>query len=164
MLAVVAHGETIYAGCQDGYVRVWDLETKSLVREIIVQEGVDILSLSMMHSDLYTCSCNGQIQVCSIPCLAYTRIHHLQRWSSSFDCTESWSAHDGIVLSSIITQTQAGAFVLMSGANDGYIKVTLHICLRDMDAERYSPDMGHRAAGAIPVSGQCRRYGCGPVR
>lgn len=63
VLAVVAHGETIYAGCQDGYVKVWDLETKSLVREIIVQEGIDILSLSMMYGDLYTASCNGQIQV-----------------------------------------------------------------------------------------------------
>ncbi|KAF7975347.1 hypothetical protein HWV62_9799 [Athelia sp. TMB] len=75
ILAVVASGETIYAGCQDGYVKVWDLETKSL------------------------------------------------RWSSSFDCTESWSAHDGIVLSSIITRTDAGSFFLMSGANDGYIKI-----------------------------------------
>jgi di- and tripeptidase len=38
VLAVVARGETAYAGCQDGYVTVWDLDTKTLVRAIIVQE------------------------------------------------------------------------------------------------------------------------------
>lgn len=38
VLALVAHNETIYAGCQDGHVKVLDLETKTLVRTIIVQE------------------------------------------------------------------------------------------------------------------------------
>ena len=38
MLSLAVRGETVYAGCQDGYVKVWDLETKTLVREIIVQE------------------------------------------------------------------------------------------------------------------------------
>lgn len=38
VLAVVVRGDTIYAGCQDGYVKVWDLETKTLVRRIIVSE------------------------------------------------------------------------------------------------------------------------------
>lgn len=39
VLALVAEGDTIYAGCQDGYVRVFDLETRTLVRTIIVQEA-----------------------------------------------------------------------------------------------------------------------------
>ncbi|KAF9219228.1 glutathione degradosome [Gyrodon lividus] len=108
VLSLVVRGDTIFAGCQDGYVKVFDLETKTLIRTIIVQENVDILSLSMMHSDLYTCSSNGQIQ----------------RWSSSFNCTASWKAHEGIVLSSIISQsTQADGFLLVSGANDGFVKV-----------------------------------------
>ena len=34
----VYKGDTIYAGCQDGYVKVLDVETKTLVRTIIVQE------------------------------------------------------------------------------------------------------------------------------
>jgi len=34
----VVRGETIYAGCQDGYIKVLDLETKTLVRTIIVHE------------------------------------------------------------------------------------------------------------------------------
>ena len=58
---------------------VWDLETKTLLRRVIVSEvsepwgsrsdlltankNVDILSLSILHSDLYTCSANGQVQV-----------------------------------------------------------------------------------------------------
>jgi di- and tripeptidase len=38
VLSVAVRGETVYAGCQDGYVQVLDLETHTLVRTIIVQE------------------------------------------------------------------------------------------------------------------------------
>jgi di- and tripeptidase len=38
VLSLAICAETIYAGCQDGYVKVLDLETKTLVRTIIVQE------------------------------------------------------------------------------------------------------------------------------
>jgi di- and tripeptidase len=38
VLSVVISRDTIYAGCQDGYVKVWDLETKTLVRRIIISE------------------------------------------------------------------------------------------------------------------------------
>ncbi|RDB17979.1 putative di- and tripeptidase DUG2 [Hypsizygus marmoreus] len=110
VLALIARGETIYAGCQDGYVKVLDLETKTLVRTILVQECVDILSMSMINSDLYTCSANG----------------YIKRWSPSFDCTASWKAHSGIVLSSTITprngSTNSG-FRLITGGNDNYIHV-----------------------------------------
>lgn len=108
VLSLAVRSDTVFAGCQDGYVKVFDLETKTLVRTIIVQENVDILSLSMMHSDLFTCSANGQVQ----------------RWSPSFNCTSSWKAHDGIVLSSVITRsTEANGFVLVTGANDGFVKI-----------------------------------------
>jgi di- and tripeptidase len=36
--SLVVKDETVYAGCQDGSVKVLDLETKTLVRTIIVQE------------------------------------------------------------------------------------------------------------------------------
>ncbi|KII90799.1 hypothetical protein PLICRDRAFT_174166 [Plicaturopsis crispa FD-325 SS-3] len=109
VLALVVRGDTAYAGCQDGYVKVWDLETKTIVRTIMVQENVDLLSLSMLHTDLFTCSANGQVQ----------------RWSASFDCTASWSAHDGIVLSSIISrqQSHSDSYHLITGGNDNYIKI-----------------------------------------
>jgi len=38
VLALEAKGDTIYAACQEGYVKVLDLETRTLVRTIIVQE------------------------------------------------------------------------------------------------------------------------------
>lgn len=42
---MAVRGESVYAGCQDGYVKVLDLETRTLVRTIIVQEvGAFILS------------------------------------------------------------------------------------------------------------------------
>jgi di- and tripeptidase len=81
VLSLAMRGDTIYGGCQDGHVKILDLETKTLIRTIIVQEvgdrplslinashtqtlqGVDVLSLSLIGSDLYTCSANGQVQV-----------------------------------------------------------------------------------------------------
>ena len=30
--------DILYAGCQDGYVRVWDLQTNGFIRTIMVQE------------------------------------------------------------------------------------------------------------------------------
>ena len=84
MLSLVARDGTLYAGCQDGCVAVLDLETRSLVRLILAQEvrchfllsapcvyafaylyaqNSDVLSLSMIDTDLYTCSANGWVQV-----------------------------------------------------------------------------------------------------
>ncbi|PCH40332.1 glutathione degradosome [Wolfiporia cocos MD-104 SS10] len=125
VLTLAVRGETVYAGCQDGHVKVWDLETRTFVRSLIVVENVDILSLSMLHSDLYACSADGEVQ----------------RWSATFDLTASWKAHEGIVLSSIVTalpslpnpdaddNTRDGhdtgevRFALITGANDDNIKL-----------------------------------------
>lgn len=49
---------------------------------------------------------------------------HFQRWSAAFDCTASWRAHSGIVLSSIITHcSEMDSWRLVTGANDNCIKV-----------------------------------------
>ena len=63
MLSIAACGDTVYAGCQDGYVKAWDLQTRTLMRTIIVQEGVDVLSLSVLGTDVYACSADGQVAV-----------------------------------------------------------------------------------------------------
>ncbi|KAG6811024.1 hypothetical protein H0H92_009327 [Tricholoma furcatifolium] len=133
VLALVAQKETIYAGCQDGYVKVLDLETKTLVRTIIVQEGVDILSMSMVDSDLYTCSADGWIKC----------------WSASFDCTASWRGHDGIVLSSFVdTNPYTSSCRLVTGANDNYIKlwqVELPKRRKDSSADHVLPASHHQS-------------------
>lgn len=41
--AILAQEATIYAGCQDGHVKVIDPETKTIIRTIIVQEVEPIL-------------------------------------------------------------------------------------------------------------------------
>jgi len=50
-----------------------------------------------------------------------------QRWSASFDCTAESDGHtDSIILSSVVTYSEeSGQFQLVTGANDGYIKVWL---------------------------------------
>lgn len=64
VLALVGQGQTLYGGCQDGHIKVLDLETNTLVRSIIVDEAVDILALSLIGSDLYASSANGKVEVC----------------------------------------------------------------------------------------------------
>ncbi|KAH7097612.1 Zn-dependent exopeptidase [Auriculariales sp. MPI-PUGE-AT-0066] len=110
VLSLVARAGTVYAGCQAGFVKVWDLETRTLVRTIIAYENIDVLSLSMLGTDLYGCSANGMVQ----------------RWSASFDCTASWQAHDGIILSSIVASDKSSPnptrHALVTGGNDNTIR------------------------------------------
>jgi di- and tripeptidase len=49
---IVASRDTIYAGCQDGHVKVFDLETKTLLRTIIVEE-VGLILLSYISLSVY---------------------------------------------------------------------------------------------------------------
>ncbi|KAF8574208.1 Zn-dependent exopeptidase [Ramaria rubella] len=137
VLSLVARDGTVYAGCQDGCVAVWDLETGSIVRLILAQENSDVLSLSMIDTDLYTCSANGWVQ----------------RWSAQFACTASWRAHAGIILSSIVTNTPISSplfdapndkiasetWNLVTGANDNDVK------LWEIDLPRRRPPQGARS-------------------
>jgi di- and tripeptidase len=107
VLTLAAQGETVYGGCQDGHIKVLDLETRTFVRSLIVQEGVDILALSAVESDLYASCANGQVK----------------RFSGSFDCTASWHAHEGIVLSSVIIDRTDTNCLFVTGGNDDHIKV-----------------------------------------
>ena len=38
VLSLVVRNETVYAGCQDGHVKVFDLDMRTVVRTIIAQE------------------------------------------------------------------------------------------------------------------------------
>ncbi|KZV68817.1 Zn-dependent exopeptidase [Peniophora sp. CONT] len=106
VLSLAACGDTVYAGCQDGYVKVWDLQTRTLMRTIIVQEGIDVLSLSVLGTDVYACSADGQVSC----------------FSDTFDCSAAWRGHDGIALSSIVArQRQTHEYLLVTGGNDGAI-------------------------------------------
>lgn len=138
-------GETIYAGCQDGCIKVLDLETRTLVRTIIVHEvsnpifpanGFLIEAVERRDSfPLYvafrslqcvsTRQDSGEWEVASTePFLKYC-----QRWSASFDCTAESDGHPGsTILSSVVAYSgESGQFQLVTGANDGYVKV----CTKD---------------------------------
>jgi len=56
---------------------------------------------------------------------AQSFLKYHQRWSASFDCTAESDGHtDSIILSSAVTYSEeSGQFQLVTGANDGYIKV-----------------------------------------
>jgi di- and tripeptidase len=143
VLSLVAREDILFAGCQDGYVRVWDLQTNTFIRTIIVQE---VNPLSHYHfgrcAHLRCVECGHSIalyprigplrllrqwasQSDSSSCLFPGRALTLfQRYSDTFDCTASWNAHSGIVLSSIIARSADPLdFELITGGNDGAINV-----------------------------------------
>jgi di- and tripeptidase len=62
---VVSSTGLVFAGSQDGQIKVWDLETRTLVRTLVAQENVDVLSLSVLGAEVYACSANGYVQVSS---------------------------------------------------------------------------------------------------
>ncbi|KZP01327.1 glutathione degradosome [Calocera viscosa TUFC12733] len=114
VLSLAVREDTVYAGCQSGFIKVWDLETGAVIRTIIAQENEDVLALTLLGSDLYAASANGQIQ----------------RWNGSFEQTASWSAHDGSVLSTIVVAPRGGissdsreTYQLVTGANDATMKL-----------------------------------------
>ena len=138
----------MYAGCQDGYVKVWDLDTRTLVRSLIVEEVRGVRNtfahfLTRVSPRTWTsfpsrCStpiCTHAPRMAKCRYVSTNRYRaseyqlcHWQRWSASFNLTATWPAHSGIVLSSIVTrightQERDGRFVLVTGANDDQIKV-----------------------------------------
>jgi hypothetical protein len=83
---------------------------------------------------------------------SFARCHHvltlLQRYSDTFDCTASWKAHSGIVLSCIITRgADPVGFELLTGGNDGAINVWLQHISSTSDC--YLPFMS-RSGKSIP--------------
>ncbi|KAG8907880.1 hypothetical protein FRB99_001739 [Tulasnella sp. 403] len=114
ILSIICRHGNIYAGCQEGHVKIWDIETKTLIRTIIAQEAVDILSVSMINAELYACFANGSIQ----------------RYSHSFECTGCWKGHEKTVLSSILVpaygasaQEDEDKLELITGGSDNNIKM-----------------------------------------
>jgi di- and tripeptidase len=99
-----------------------------------------VLSLSVLHSDVFTCSANGQVKVCLNITIYFEDTYVKQRFSDTFDCTASWKAHDGIVLTSIISQKIGiveDSFCLVTGGNDGAINVRFALQLHRRKYEIY---------------------------
>lgn len=126
VLSLVTRHGNVYAGCQDGNIKIWCLETKTLLRTLIVDApgstgrtgqrdaSRDVLSLSVVGRDLYACLGNGWCQ----------------RWSSTFQPTGLWKAHDRIALSSVITSPLGHEYqgnklnaMFLTGGADSEIKV-----------------------------------------
>lgn len=105
-LSLAVRDSLLFAGCQDGQVKVWDLETRSCIRTIMAQDS-DILSMSVVGSDLYTASATGQIL----------------RFNASFDCTASFEAHHGAVLTILAAKGDNGEYELISGGHDQWMKL-----------------------------------------
>ena len=68
VLSLTVRADTAYAGCQDGYVKVLDLETRTCVRTIIVQEARVFLVL--IRDDLNSCCMHFTrvLTSCRYPC------------------------------------------------------------------------------------------------
>ena len=52
VLSIVVRGNTIYAGCQDGYVKVWDMDNVNLLTTIDAEGDLPV-SLALVCKELY---------------------------------------------------------------------------------------------------------------
>ena len=76
VLSLVTRGDNVYAGCQDGYVKVWDLQARTLVRTIIVQEVRLSDSLVLFSANLMP----GRGRVILVDA-AFGRVYVLCEWA-----------------------------------------------------------------------------------
>jgi di- and tripeptidase len=98
----------LYAGLQDGEIKVWDLETGACIRMIQAHES-DVLTMSVLGDDVYTAAADGRVL----------------RVDEDFDCTAAWRAHSGIILSSTIVRAE-DRWELITAGNDSYVKVSFN--------------------------------------
>ena len=132
VLSLVARNGIVYAGCQDGHIKIFDQDTKTLLRTLLVTalpastpsashqadsrtRNIDVLDMSVIAGDLYACLGNGWCQ----------------RWCSNFVSNALWDAHEHIGLSCAVTsalehehQGKAGKAMLLTGGADSNIKVS----------------------------------------
>ena len=104
ILSLALNRLLLYAGCLEGEVKVWDLESRQLVRVVKADES-DILTVSIGRGITFVGAANGQ-------CKAFER--HRPR-------TE-WKAHNGLVLTSAVTKFDNKTY-LVTGGNDGRIAI-----------------------------------------
>lgn len=98
--------DLLFAGLQNGQVKVWDMETKACIRTILAHSS-DVLSLALVGTDLYTASAEGQVL----------------RFDASFDCTATFQAHSGAILSTFIMPINEDRFELITAGHDAYVKL-----------------------------------------
>ena len=104
VLSFALNKTLLYAGCLEGEVNVWDLETRQLIRTVKAHSS-DIFTVSVGRGITFTGAADGH-------CKAFER-HQL---------TNEWKAHDGLVLASALTKYDGKPY-LITGGNDGRIAI-----------------------------------------
>lgn len=64
VLSIVLDGTILYGGRVDGWINVWDLETKQILRNIDTRIREDVLTLSVGRGLLFAALVNGTVLVC----------------------------------------------------------------------------------------------------
>jgi di- and tripeptidase len=106
VFCLVSRDDLLFAGLQNGQVKVWDMETKACIRTILAHSS-DVLSMTLVGTDLYTASAEGQIL----------------RFDASFDCTATFQAHSGAILSTFVMPLNEDRFELITAGHDAYVKL-----------------------------------------
>ncbi|KAJ1913434.1 hypothetical protein IWQ60_009207 [Tieghemiomyces parasiticus] len=123
----------LFCGCQDGLIKIWDLETFQMISELHAHHD-DVLALVAASTNLFSASADGSIKV----------------WDRNFQRVKEIEAHEGIVLALTLTP---GAHYLVSGGSDQMVK--FWPLPNDLLAPLPSPRFSGPAAGPLaPLSSQ----------
>lgn len=132
VFSLVSRDDLLFAGLQDGTIKVWDLETKACIRTILAHKS-DVLSMSLVGTDLYTASAEGQIL----------------RFDASFDCTATFQAHSGAILSTVVVPINEDRFEFITAGHDAYVKLWRLPRMNSRSASAQSADLNVAADGDV---------------
>ncbi|MBW0482775.1 hypothetical protein O181_022490 [Austropuccinia psidii MF-1] len=118
VLTLAAYGPTLYAGYQDGIIKIWDLDTFTCIRTLFHRESSlsrsinsktmsDVLTITVLDNGEMFSGCSNGLVI---------------RWDPSFHRVCEWVSHQGSALASCFISRQAKR-LLLTGGSDNCIKV-----------------------------------------
>ncbi|CAI2170153.1 187_t:CDS:10 [Funneliformis geosporum] len=108
ILTFAMHDELLFCGAQGGDIKIYDLETYQHIRSLMAHDD-DILALTIGDNSLFSGSADGIIK----------------RWSKTFEISNTYKDHTGIVLSLTVSPPNHKLGINRSwliSANDQLIK------------------------------------------
>ncbi|KAI0144365.1 hypothetical protein GGR57DRAFT_507586 [Xylariaceae sp. FL1272] len=123
VMSLAVDGSFLYSGKLEGVIELWDLDTKQKLRVIKAHRG-DVMSVQMRWGFLWSVARSGTASKHSTVHSEKYQLEASQVVSQKYQCLTQWKAHNGKILSSVVT-THQGKDLYITGANDDNVAVWL---------------------------------------
>ncbi|KAJ2906676.1 putative di- and tripeptidase DUG2 [Zalerion maritima] len=120
VLSLAIDGSFLYSGKLDGFIELWDLDTKQKLR-VIKAHTSDVMTLQMSRGYLWSSSAVGTAS-------KHSTVHYgeykntTETVSQKYQCLARWKAHDGKILASATSSQVTNQFYI-TGGNDNKVSL-----------------------------------------